>query len=286
MQPAVSAHRRLRDWIGLGTIVILFASGFTLIDITVTTITPLTMTAGRMILGTCVLYVWIRARGQHLPPLRDATGRLSQLWLYFFSLGLVGNVLPNTLIPWGQREIDSGLASILVGLMPLMTLGLSALFVKSEQINRHHLAGFGLGFLGIIVLTGPTALGSAGWQSLRHEMAVLGGAFCFAINAILIKRMPPVSPMAASTGFSICAALIAVPVALVFDAPWTLRPSALSLAGWVLLGLSTAVFAPIVYVKLIRSAGPTFAALSNYLVPPLTISLGFVLLQQQLDWNA
>ncbi len=286
MQPATSVYRRPFDWILLGTIIILFASGFTLIDITVTTITPLSMTAGRMILGTCVLYVWLRALGHHLPPWRDANGRLSQHWLYFFSLGLVGNVIPNTLIPWGQREIDSGLASILVGLMPLMTLGLSALFVKSEQIDRRHLAGFGLGFLGIMMLTGPTALGLASWHSLRHEMAILAGAFCFAVNAILIKRMPPAHPMVASAGFSICAALIAVPIALVFDAPWTLQPSPMSLAGLVLLGLFTAVFAPIVYVVLIRSAGPAFAALSNYLVPPLTIILGFALLGQQLDWNA
>ena len=68
MQPATSVYRRPFDWILLGTIIILFASGFTLIDITVTTITPLSMTAGRMILGTCVLYVWLRALGHHLPP--------------------------------------------------------------------------------------------------------------------------------------------------------------------------------------------------------------------------
>lgn len=281
-----SVQRGLRDWLLLGVIVLLFASGFTLIDITVTTITPLSMIAGRMMLGTFVLYAWARMRGQHLPPLRDATGRLSLSWRYFFSLGLVGNVLPNTLIPWGQREIDSGLASILVGLMPLMTLGLSALFVKSEHIDRRHLVGFGLGFLGIIVLTGPTALGLAARQSLSHEMAILGGAFCFAVNAILIKRMPPTHPMIASAGFSICAALIAVPCALVFDAPWTLQPSALSLFGLFLLALFTAVLAPVVYVVLIRSAGPSFAALSNYLVPPLTILLGFVLLGQQPDWYA
>ncbi|PON13828.1 hypothetical protein C2W62_32310 [Candidatus Entotheonella serta] len=93
--------------------------------------------------------------------------------------------------------------------------------------------------------------------------------------------------MAAVSGVGCsCAALIAVPCALVFDAPWTLQPSALSLFGLFLLALFTAVLAPVVYVVLIRSAGPSFAALSNYLVPPLTILLGFVLLGQQPDWYA
>lgn len=280
-----TAPRRLWDWVLLGAVTSLFASGFTLIDITITTITPMTMMAGRMVIATGILYAWLRLLGYRLPPWRDESDRLSVHWRYFFFLGLVANVLPATLIPWGQREVDSGLASIFVGLTPLITLALSALFVRSEQIDRRHVVGFVLGFLGIIVLPGPEAMGFVVRQSLLHEVAILIGAFCFAVNALLIQKMPPVNPLVASAGLSLCAAFVAVPMALLFDAPWELKPSSLSLVGLVLLGLFPTAHASILYVMLIRSAGPTFAVLSNYLVPPLTVLLGFVFLKQLLDWN-
>src|SRR5919108_3438557 len=85
----VHSRQRLRDWALLVTATALFAPGFTVISITVPTITPLSITAGRMMLATCVLYGWARALGQHLPPWRDETGRLSTHWRVFFFLGLV-----------------------------------------------------------------------------------------------------------------------------------------------------------------------------------------------------
>jgi drug/metabolite transporter (DMT)-like permease len=286
MKLTASASKRPLDWVLLGTVTLLFASGFTLIDITITTITPMSMMAGRVVLATGMLYVWVRALGYCLPPWRDKAGQLSRLWRYFLILGLVSHVLPATLIPWGQREVDSGLAAILVGLTPLMTLALSALCVSSERIDRRHLAGFGLGFLGIIVLTGPEALGLITRQSWLHEAAILSGALCFALNALLIKSMPPVHPLVASAGISLCASLLAVPMALLFDMPWALKPSAVSLAGLILLGLFPTAYASILYVMLIRSAGPAFGVLSNYLVPPLAVFLGLVFLGQHLAWNA
>ena len=173
-----------------------------------------------------------------------------------------------------------------MGLTPLITLALSALFVRSERIDRRRVIGFVLGFLGIIILTGPGAIGLVTRQSVLHEVAILSGAFCFALNALLIQRMPPVHPLIASAGLSLCAALVAVPMALLFDSPWRLKPSSLSLVGLVLLGLFPTAHASILYVMLIRSAGPTFAVLSNYLVPPLAVLLGFIFLSQLLDWNA
>jgi drug/metabolite transporter (DMT)-like permease len=279
-------HQYFRDWTLLLTTTALFAPGFTLIDITVTTITPLSMTGGRLLLATGVLYAWTQALGHSLPPWRDETGRLSVHWRFFAVLGLVGNVLPVTLITWGQQAVNAGLSAILVGLMPLMTLALTTLCVRSEPVTRRHLGGFVVGFLGIGVLTGPEALGGVARHSLIHEGAILGGALCFALNAVLIKQMPPVHPLTASVGISLCAALIAIPLALLLDAPWTLTPSPLSLVGLGLLSLLPSVLATVTYVRLVRTAGPTFAALHSYLVPPLAVLLSIVFLGQRLEWNA
>jgi drug/metabolite transporter (DMT)-like permease len=283
---ACRSRHRLQDWALLVTATALFASGFTLIDITVTTVTPLSITAGRLVLAASVLYTWARALGHPLPRWQSETGGLSVQWRFFAILGLVGDVLPVTLITWGQQAVPSGRSAILVGLMPLMTLALAAVFVPSERIERRHLAGFVLGFLGLVVLIGPEALGLAVRHSLLHEVAILGGAVCFAVNAVLLKQMPAVPPLTASVGISLCAAGIAVPLALLCDAPWTLKPSALSLVGLGLLGLFPSALATLIYVRLVRAAGPTFAALTSYLVPPLAVFLSVVFLGQRLDWNA
>ena len=166
------SRQHLQDWALLGTAAALFASGFTLIDITVTTVTPLSITAGRLVLATSVLYAWARALGHPLPRWQSETGRLSVQWRFFALLGLVGDVLPVTLITWGQHDVPAGRAAILVGLMPLMTLALAAVFVPSERIDRRHLAGFVLGFLGLVVLIGPEALGLGGRRRWRGSEEV------------------------------------------------------------------------------------------------------------------
>lgn len=114
-------------------------------------------------------------------------------------------------------------------------------------------------------------------QDLRQSLAV---------NPVLLKQMPAVPPLTASVGISLCAAGIAVPLALLWDAPWTLTPSALSLVGLGLLGLFPSAQAPLIYVRLGRAAGLTFAALTSYLVPPLAVFLSIIFLGQRLDWNA
>jgi drug/metabolite transporter (DMT)-like permease len=71
---------------------------------------------------------------------------------------LVGNLLPFSLITWGQRSIDSGLAGILMAVMPLATLGLAHLFVPGERLTGHRVGVFCFGFVGVVVLIGPEAL--------------------------------------------------------------------------------------------------------------------------------
>ena len=106
------------------------------------------------------------------------------------SSGLIGDVLPVTLITWGQQDVPSGRSAILVGLMPLMTLALAAVFVPSERIDRRHLAGFGLGFLFTPInnavygnIDPRLAQQAAGLINLARQ---LGGSFGIAILATYV----------------------------------------------------------------------------------------------------
>src|SRR5690606_8367160 len=91
-----------------------------------------------------------------------------------------------------QKTVDSGLAAILVGFMPLATLLAAHRFVPGERITPGRLAGFLLGFAGLASLIGPEALRQ--WRGtgtqLLGQLACLAGALCYAGNSIVTKRMP------------------------------------------------------------------------------------------------
>ena len=107
----------------------LWSSSFAFIKVAVETIPPLSVAAGRLTLAAVLIVAAARLRGLRFP-------REQGLWPKFFAIGLFGNALPFTLISWGEVTIDSGLAAILMAVMPLATLVLAHLFTSDERPTR------------------------------------------------------------------------------------------------------------------------------------------------------
>ncbi|TSA41522.1 MAG: DMT family transporter, partial [Betaproteobacteria bacterium] len=187
------------------------------------------------------------------------------------------------LISWGQQVIDSALAGILMAIMPLATLSLAHFFVAGERMTANRALGFSLGFGGIVVLMGPAALAGLGGSLLAvtAQAAVLAGALCYAANSVMARRLIEADFLVASTAVLIVATVVIVPLALVLDRPWTLAPSAGSVAAIVWLGVGPTALATLLYFTLIASAGPTFMSLVNYLSPMVALLAGVALLGEQ-----
>ncbi len=274
-------HRRSADWAGLLALVGMWGTAFLFIRIGVETVPPLSVAAGRIATAAAVLVAAVRLTGLRFP----TAGRL---WLHLLVLGLVGNALPFFLIGWGQERIASGLAGILMAVIPIATLLLSHFLVAGERLTGRKLAGFALGFLGVAALMGREALlqfgGSA--SDLLRQAAVLGGALCYATNLILARRLPEIHPLVASASVMLVASLVMVPLALVLDAPLRLAPSTGSLVAVLWLGLVPTAAATIVYFRLVSSAGPTFVALVNYLIPIVAVAAGVAAFGERPGWGA
>ncbi|MDP7547926.1 MAG: EamA family transporter, partial [Alphaproteobacteria bacterium] len=191
---------------------LIWGSSFLAIKIGVETIPPLTLATGRVVFAALLLWVFARVQGQTLPQ----SGRM---WFYCFLIGLMGNGLPFTLINWGEVKIDSGLAAILMAVMPLVTVVLAHFFTVGDRMTPAKLTGVAFGFGGVFILVGPEALKGLGGDIWR-QLAVSGGATCYAIAAILTRNMPPGPLIARSAAVMIAASLMMVPVSLAFDAPW------------------------------------------------------------------
>jgi drug/metabolite transporter (DMT)-like permease len=236
--------------------------------------------ASRIALAAVVLVGAVYATGRRLP-----RGRA---WGWFLLLGLVGNCLPFFAIVWGQERVASGLAGILMGIMPLTTLVLAHLFVPGEDMTRGRSLGFALGFTGVVVLTGPEALRELGGSpsELARQLAVLFGAVCYASNAVLTRHMPPTHALVAAAATLLMATAVIGPAALWIDRPWEIQADRASWLAVVWLGLVTTALATIVYFRLVASAGPTFFAYVNFLIPIVALLAGVALLGERPGWSA
>lgn len=269
----MSVRRSATDWALLIALVAMWGSAFMFIKIGVASVPPATMVAARLAISALILVAVIRTLGLRLPP----PGRI---WAAYFILAMVGNAVPFFLITWGQQVVDSALAGILMAMMPLTTLVLAHFFVAGEPMTRAKLAGFTLGFAGIVALIGPAALTDLGGSALQivSQLAVLCAALCYAANSVLARLVVRGDFLVASAGTLLLASAVMLPVAVVINRPWTLAPSTSSAAAIVWLGIGPTAIATICYFRLISSAGPTFMSLVNYLSPMVAVFCGVTLL--------
>ncbi len=273
----MSAQRDSLDWLMLMTLVAMWGSSFLFIEIALRSIVPLTLVTIRITLSAVLLFGAMRV-------LRLQTPRGARTWLFFVLLALLGYCLPFFLITWGQQSIDSGLAGILVGCMPLATLFLAHRFIEGERITHAKIAGFVLGLIGLAVLLGPEALKQ--WRGTGTEflgqLACVGGAMCYASNSIVTKRMPNTHALVAAACTTTIAAIIMLGISIIVGAPWSLPADPAAIAACVWLGIGPTAIATLVYFRLVARAGPTFMSLVNYMSPVVAVSVGIVWLDEPL----
>ncbi len=257
---------------------VMWASSVLIIKIAVAELPPLSLSAWRLVIAALVLFAVVRLRRLALP-------RAPRLWAWFLLLGTLGNGLPFALIAWGEIHIDSALAAILIAAMPLFALVLAHFFTSDERLNALRAGGVALGFVGILVLVGPTALAGLG-SDVLGQLAITLAAACYAVAGIVIKRVAAGPPAVMTACVLACAAAVFLPLSLLIDRPWELQISAGTLAATLALGVWSTALPLVIYFYLIANAGVTFAALSNYLIPVLAVFLGALLLDEMISLEA
>ena len=270
------ANRTWNDWLLLLALVAMWGSSFMFNSIAVASLPPWTIVAGRVGIAALVLTVIVYAVGKRLPP----PGRV---WAPYAVIALIGNAIPFYLITWGQQIVESALAGILMAAMPLATMVLAHFLVSGEHLTRERATGFAIGFAGIVLLMGPAALAGLGGEavSVVSQLAVLGGALCYALQSVLARLILKGDLLVAAAATLLVASFMVVPVALWADRPWTLTPGSASVAAVIWLGIAPTALATILYFMLIRSAGPSFMSLVNYLSPGVALLLGLWVMGEQ-----
>ena len=129
----------------------------------------------------------------------------------------------------------------------------------------------------VTLLLGPVFEG--GGRAFWGGLAILTAATCYAVNTILIKRLPRYSPMVGACGVLIMASLVMFPFWLVFR-PEGSSISENSMFSVIWLGIGPTGIATIILFAVIERAGPTFLSTINYLIPVVAFMCGAWLLSE------
>ena len=262
-------------------LVIMFGSAFMLIKISVQDYPPSVVTAGRIIIAAVVLIFFSIVR-------RDSFSFIKNHWLLLIALAFFGSCLPFYLISWGQQTVESGIAGILMAIMPLTTIVLAHFFVVGEKLTTNRVIGFLLGFIGIVVLFGPSAIANfeTDIDKLIAKLAILLGAVSYAINTIIAKRLPNESFVALSAAVLSIASIMMLPAMFIPDQTWQLTVNSTEFASLLLLGIFPTAIATVIYFAVIARVGPSFLSQINYLIPVWAVIIGVLFLNEKIGLNA
>jgi drug/metabolite transporter (DMT)-like permease len=263
-----------RSWALLIALSVLWAGSFLFAKIAVIEIAPASLVGLRVSLAAAVLAVYVRVAGHAWP--RDG-----RFWRAALVMGLLNNVVPFALLFWAQQRLDAGLAAILNATTPLWTIMLAHVLTRDERLGPRRVIGVGIGIGGVVVLVGWEALRGAG-DHLAEQLAVIGATLSYAFGVIWGRRFAAMAPAVPATAQLACAALIAVPLAAIIDAPWAAAaPSAKTWAAVVALALFSTALAYVIYFRLIQTSGAGNAALVTMLIPPSAMIMGALVLGER-----
>jgi drug/metabolite transporter (DMT)-like permease len=256
----------------------LWGASYSFIKLGVATIPPITLIAARTLVAGVLLLAIMRWRGLRLP--KDAA-----TWRRFLFQACLNSVIPWTLIAWGERSLDAGLATILNSTSPIFTFFLTLAMTRHETLSARKLFGVVAGMAGICLIVGVQALAGLGVQ-LTAEIATVTATICYAGGAIFSRGFRDLDPMAPAAGSLLCGAAILVPASLVIDRPWTLAPSTGSLLALVGLAVFSTALAFVIYFRLITTLGSVGTTAQAYLRVPIGVALGVIFLGESLTSTA
>ena len=265
------------EWMMLITPSLVWGGSFFFVGVIVKELPPQTIVFCRVLIAAVALHIYMKATGRRMPITYAA-------WSAFLRMGLLNNVIPFSLIVWGQIHIASGVASILNATMPLFTVVIAHVLTGDEKVTSLRIGGVVSGLVGVAIMIGGGGLAD-GWTNGIAQLALICGAVSYAFASIYGRRFRQlgIDPYTVATGQLTASTLLIFPIMMVVDQPWTLSiPSTGSIWALLALGIASSAFAYILYFKILSSAGSTNISLVTFLVPVSAIFLGIIFLNEQL----
>jgi drug/metabolite transporter (DMT)-like permease len=279
-----------QSWVMLIVLSVLWGGSFFFTEIALVDLPPFTLVLGRVAIAAMILWWVVLLRHIDIP--RDP-----KIWLSFLVMGVLNNLIPFSLIVWGQTHIASGLAAILNATTPLFTLIIAHLATRNEKLTRRKTLGVLTGFVGVMIVIGlpdgivpaiePSANTSspAGVFALAPfaPLAVLIAAISYGCAGVFGRRFKNTPPILTAAGQTSASSLMLLPICMMIDTPWHLPfPKTETILAVLGIAAFSTALAYILYFQLLKRAGASNLLLVTFLIPVSAILLGVMFLGETL----
>lgn len=257
----------------------LWGASFLSIRVALDEVPPLTAVAHRVGWATLVLWLYVVLRRLPLP-------RGRRVWIGFLGMGLLNNVIPFTLMAWGQLYIPTGLTSIFNASTAIFGVLVAALLLADETLSQRKALGVALGFAGVVTAVGVESLREFDITSLA-QLAILAGTLSYAFAGVWARKMMAgLAPQVAAAGMLTASTLIMVPLAWIVDGPITLALQPRTMLAIAYYALGATALAYLLYYRVLALAGSGNLMLVTLMIAPIAIVLGALALGETLAPNA
>ena len=254
---------------------LLWGGSFLFIAIAVKELAALQIVLARVVIAAAVLVPVHLVMQGPLP--RD-----KKTWIAAGGMSIMNNVIPFTLITWGQHFITGGLASVVNATTPMFAAVFMAL-VGLESITPRKAIALVIGLIGVAVLQGVKFDGLSA-QSLGILAVAMASAF-YGLSAPWSKKMltgiPPVTT--ATCQLLISSVLMGVIVLLFGDFGQYAGVSTITWAALFGLAVLSTSVAYLLFFGIIERAGPSFVSLVTMIIPVSAILLGYFVIGEKLS---
>lgn len=250
-----------------------WGSSFMWIKIGLDELGPLTLVAYRLLFGMLGLLIVVLISRPELP--KD-----KKIWQALVVLGFTNTAFPFFLFSWGELYIDSGLASILNGSLPLFTTILAHFALDDDKITKNRAIALVIGFIGILILISRD-LSNGINSNLLGQGAIILAVLFYAFSAVYARaRTKGISPIYQALIPLIVADIFIWLPTFAFESPINLPTTGLTWAAVLWLGLIGSCVAYLLYFYLVHSIGPTRATMITYTFPVIGVILGVIFLNE------
>jgi drug/metabolite transporter (DMT)-like permease len=251
---------------------LLWATAFPLMKLIGTDVSPMTLNALRGLMGSLLIGLFLLARGHGLLP----RGREWRDWIV---LGIVQGMIPNVLTAYALHTITTGLSSMIQASTPLIVAVFANFMFADERLTPLKALGVVTGFAGMALLIGPAAFGD-GQVDLTGTLAMVATAASYAVGNLYIRGIPDANPSRLAFGQQAFSGLPSLAFVAIFSGSAAFAAVPEHAAALLALGFISTALPILIYMHILKRAGPTLGSMNGYLVPVWTILIGVTLLDE------
>jgi drug/metabolite transporter (DMT)-like permease len=252
-----------------------WGASFLFIKVIVEDTGPFELVTGRLFFGALTVAVFMRVRRIPVTVQPALIARIAVL-------ALVSNVIPFALIAWGEKHIDSGLASVLNSTVPIFTAIFAAAVLAEERVTAARLLGLLLAFIGVMVLTGDGVLRITD-SDVLGQLAVIGAAACYGMGAVYSRTLlRAYDPVTISIWQLMLGTLFATTAIFIFEGTPDVKLGLDAIGSVIALGIFGTGIGYIAWLWLIETTGSVRASLVTYIVPVMGLFLGWIVLGEDI----